>query len=494
MIPGIQRKKRKKCLFSKGLFALFAGVSALLICALAIVVLPEQKAYAYDEITQIEVTVSFLGGKKYTKADPTISEIENDLSMNRVIYTAIRGNGPSTIEAEGVYVSDLLEYCGVDMSSVDRFNFETLDGYEGSSVEWTYPNLFGPRYAVTDAFFRVIEDFENSDPEDYALNPEYYYTITDVYDFETECYRPSVWSSRSEVDPMLALYYKRTNWNSYIRFTVPSKLDYAGMETSGTPVLFYGQASASESSSHDMAKWVHKVNILYEGSPEISVENTPIEGKAGTESQIVVHVSTPDEALTNAIISELVYESSDTSVATVSRDGRVMIEGAGTASISVSYNGQVYGSVGATGSKNDEEEVDPGDGDGEGPGGGGGGGGSGSGSGGGSGSGSGKGGSKGSTGKDKSGQSGRQTGGTSSGKSTGITVNKRTAKNVVPTGGVASGKVRKKSDESAKEGGSVSAGGGEQITQPDKKVYEHVDSFWWLICSWCRSIDRKLEL
>ena len=482
-----------KQLFRRGLSVLAVLLMTGAIAASAVVFVPE-RARAYDEITQLEVTVGYFDGKEYQKANPTISEIEEDLTLHRAIYTSLNsGPSPSTIEVEGVYVSDLMEYCGVDMSSVDGYNFFTQDaGYHAITKSWTYQELFGRRYTFQDVFFRALEDYESSDPEDYMRNPENHYTINNFFDSATGSYKNEAWAVREEVAPMLALYKRRCNWRSY---TPASRLDFSGMDTSNTPVLYYGQKTVSEQTSADMAQMIWKINIRYEGSPEITVDNAPVEGEAGTEGSVTVHVSTPDATLTEAILSELEYESSDTSVATVDRSGRVVIQGEGAASISVSYNGRTYGSIGATGKKGadeikpeeDEEDQDPGSGDGDGSG-------DGSGSGGGKGDGNGSGNSgkngkgskssgkgsskdKGSKGTDSSGQSGVQTGGTSSGKSTGITTNTNTrvARSVVPKGGLAGGQTEKISPRAPETSGKKGASGegkNDKTIESTDKIYE----------------------
>lgn len=317
-----------------------------------------QPVHAYDEVNDISVTVGYWAGKDYTKKKVSLSELASACGTHRQIYTWINsGNAPGTTEAEGIYISDIMNYSGVDMNSVYYYNFYTVDAgsYGHANEQWTQSQLFGIRYSCINSFRKVLKDY-NEDTTDFIENPERHYTVEDIFDFSENRYTSDAWNNRVEVQPMLALRTKSSKWSGY---APASNLDYSGMTSGGKPILVFGQAVRNEMTRHLQAQMVSKIHIWFEGSPSITLEAQDLKGKVGSKKKIKVKVNTPDEFLTKKVAEEVVLSSSNTKAATVSKDGTVTIKGEGSADITATYDGKVYGTVTATGEKGESD--DPGE-------------------------------------------------------------------------------------------------------------------------------------
>ena len=358
-------------------------VLAGILCISLAAFIPSFKAEAYDEVTSLSITVGYWGGTEYVKNEVSLTDLESALGTRRAVYTWINaGNTPGATEAEGIYLYDLMNYFGIDMNSVYYYNFYTVDGgsYDGAAKQWTYDQLFCPRYSYEDAFYQAIYDYQ-ADPDDYMENPARHYTVNDFFDFASHSYTEDAWNNRKEVEPMLALRLRPSQWNGYIP---ASYLDFSSLTTTGKPVLLFGQAGTNDITRNLQAQMVYKIHIWFNGSPQITVDPTDLSGEIGASQGVMVQVSTPDSFLSQKVLEDLQYISSDDSIAQVDSNGTVTFRKEGNATITVMYAGQVVGTVGASGIGNGDDDTSP-DGGGSGDGSG-----SSDGSGSGSGSGSGK--------------------------------------------------------------------------------------------------------
>ena len=325
-----------------------------LILVLGSVVIP-MRSYAVDEVTDVSVTVGCWGGEDYVKDEVSLSRLASACGTHREVYTWIsNGSTPGTTEAEGIYLLDIMSYFGVDVDSVESYNFYTQDAatYSGSTQQWTTGQLFGSRYSYAASFRTAVEDFEQ-DREDYLRNPESHYTIADIYDSGKKKYTDEAWNNRYNVEPMLALKTKSNSWKGY---TPGSNLDFSGMEGNGKPILVFGQAGRTDITRNLMAQMVSKIHIWYAGAPSIELEAQEAEGKVGDKKTYNLTVTTPDEFLSQKIMDQVKIESSDNTVAKINKDGTVTITGEGTAQISAVYNGTTYGSITMTGMPGDKKE------------------------------------------------------------------------------------------------------------------------------------------
>ncbi|MBR6444796.1 MAG: hypothetical protein IKS63_05155, partial [Firmicutes bacterium] len=315
--------------------------------------------HAYDEVNRVSFTVGYwAGNKEYTNKEISLSELASACGTHQQIYTWIaNGSTVGTTEAEGVYISDILEYVGIDRNSVYYYNFFTSDGssYQGAAKQWQEGQLFGTRYSCAKAFKKIIKDY-NKGGNDVVENPEKYYTLDNVYDYDNKRFSSDAWDNRSVVEPMLALRTKGSKWKGY---TPASWLDFSGLGTAGKPILMFGQAQPNEITRNLHAQMVNKVHIWFEGSPTITLKATNLKGKVGSKKKLEVQVNTPDEYLTEQVIKDLSFSSSNKKAAKVSSDGTVTFTGEGAADISVEYDGKVYDTLTATGQGSGDDPEKP---------------------------------------------------------------------------------------------------------------------------------------
>lgn len=460
---------------------------------------PSQEAKGYDSVENLEVTVGYYGMQElgeeynYLKKSFSLSDLER-MGTSRAVYTSInRGNTPETIEAEGVWLTDIMGAAGVDMGEVDWYNFFTQDNtsYTPATKAWSTEDLFYDRYTYYEAFQQVIDEYQSHDPEDFQDETvrSNYITLNTIFDYTSPSHYTAWAESFAEpAEPMLALHYRSDRWKGY----VPARMafDFSNLNDCD-PYLFFGQAGTSDQTRQYHAQMIYRIHIWYDGAPEITVNADALEGETGTEGMVEVTVDTPDETLSAGILDGLQYESSDSSVATVDENGNIAIQGEGAADITVSYGGKVYGSmsVSGTGKKTEDEEENEEKGNGSGNGTGNGDSGSGGGPGNTNGQGSnngndgsgenssGNGSAKdgGSVGADSSGLSGVQTGGSSTGRSSGIVPVGQSDHAVIASGGVASGQTSQQSSQAARQDGAAGDTGGgsnEDTAVNRQKIYE----------------------
>lgn len=474
-----------------------------ILCCSLLLFVPTKEAEAYDSVSELSITVGYFGDSVIAdKGSVSLSELEDACGVYQEVYTIIKGQDggkPATVEAEGIYVTDIMDYIndeyGIDTSRVDRYNFSTQDAsYAESTASWPARDLLGTRFTMREAFQEAVDEYENAeDKEEFIRNWEAYFTIENIFDFESSAYRQEAWSRREPVDAMLALRKKSSGWSGYVP---GSDLTFSGLDEGGTPVLYFGQASESEQTAYRQAQMINAINLQYEGSPQFEIVDT-IEGEIN-ETGTVISVETPDEDLTEAVRRNITYESTNPDAVSVDENGNITILQEGDANINIMYNGNTIGSTGVTGKAAQEPEEpeepeepdkpsDKGDGSGSGDGNGDSGSGGGSGNtdgqgnnsgnngGGQSATGNGTSGDGGSTGTDRSGLSGTESGGTSSGTGTSVSETGNAARSVVPTGGVASGQSTQQSALAAeREGAAGDTGGGDnaETVPSNQKMYE----------------------
>ena len=355
------KRQNQKCEYLRKCTIAFA-----LILVLGFVVVP-MRSYAYDDVTEVSVTVGYWGEEEYVKDEVSLNQLASACGTHREIYTWIsNGSSPGTTEAEGIYLLDLMDYFGVDIGSVECYNFYTVDAstYSGSTQQWTTGQLLGNRYSFAECFQYAVDDYEQ-DREDYMKNPESHYTIQDIYDFDNRKYTSDAWNQRYSVEPMLALKTKSSTWKGYVP---ASNLNFSNLDSNGKPMLMFGQAGRNDITRNLMAQMITKIHVWYEGSPEIKFETEEVEGKVGEKKQTTLVVSTPDDFLSKKIADKVEVQSSDSSVAEISEDGTVTIKGEGTAQLTATYNGKVYSSINIVGKGDDGQGSGDGSGSSEGSG------------------------------------------------------------------------------------------------------------------------------
>ena len=365
-----KRKSRKtKIRKAKIRVGVFVSCAAASVYLFAVPVYAADEDEGYGEVEEITVTVGYWGSTEYTRGTLAVEDLSDLFDVHQEIYTWI-DNKPTagTTEAEGVYLSDIMDYYDIDLESVYYFNFETLDAatYVGATVQWQYDDLFCSRYTFKMMFQLAVEDFLSVDLDEFNANVENYFRISDFFnmaeDKEDASYLDNAWENRESVEPMLALTAYSERWTS----DYPSSLlDFSNQSDENMPQLLYGMQSADEVGRQMMGKMISGIHLWFYGSPTILSDYYDLEDEVGTTTSLNVRVKTPDTYLSSMILDEITYTSSDESVAVVDESGNVTITGEGTATIRVIYDGSTEHKVGVTGTAASEEEDSDDDGSGD---------------------------------------------------------------------------------------------------------------------------------
>ncbi len=320
--------------------------------------------FAYDDVTDVVITVGYWGDTKYEKADIFLETMESELPIHQEIYTWINSKpGCGTTAAEGVYLSDLLDYADINMEAVQSYNFFTMDGSGYAQIEkqWTNEDLFGDRYTFLSCFRRAIEECPDREDEDawtdYIANPQNYFRISNF--FSNGSYLSTAWQEREEIEPMLALRINSVNWDTYPPEEDP--FDFSRTVTTGMPELLFGQSTLDEKSRQYMAQMVCRIHIWYGGSPTIVSDTASLEGETGDTVQIGLQVTTPDDYLTQMVRQNITWTSDDESVATVDSYGNVTFVGEGEATVYASYGSIASVSVPVSAAEKTDDEGSGGD-------------------------------------------------------------------------------------------------------------------------------------
>ena len=306
-------------------------------------------AHAAETNSVLEITVGYEGGKAYTKQTISLDETtENKIDMQKQIYTWIdETKSCGTTEAEGIYLTDLLKYAEVKgTDSIKAYSFvmpQEDETEEYVVVDITDKELFEgestERYTVSEAYRQALNDYNNCDDKDVYLNdPDNYYTIQDIYDasFGKKEYTESAWKLRNAVEPMLALRFRTDYWTA--GQVPPTALKYDSLKDADGPVLLYGQASKNDINKTEKSQVITKIQIWFEGEPDISLTDKNLKGEVGSTGTVTVNVNAPDDTLKEKITSELKLQSSNESVATVDQTGKVSFKKKGSTIISVVYD------------------------------------------------------------------------------------------------------------------------------------------------------------
>lgn len=252
---------------------------------------------AADTLT---IKVGYFGGPYYTKKVYTLNDLDA-LPQVRQAYTFIDSLPAVCVDAAtGVKLTDLLEDAGIDINSAQKFYFFSTDVKKG----W---------YQCLDKSFLLD-------------TPRFYYpNLPAGWDYETASSTAEAVYGAVKVEPIIA--YK-DNWQ---RFAAAP--DFNAYDTSTRFRLLFGQSSASEATAPQSVKWVHSIDVMLGGTPpaRVALDRAMLDLKVGSTFRLTATVA-PDEATDKSVL----WSSSDTSVATVDKNGLVTVVGEGTATITVS--------------------------------------------------------------------------------------------------------------------------------------------------------------
>ena len=279
--------------------------------------------YAADDLT---IRVGYMGGPYYVKKVFTLEEIEAmDVVTND--YTFI-DNMPSVIidHAKGVRLSDLMDAAGIDMGSIQVFQFYTVDKQgDESFTDFTKTELIDtPRYC--------------------------YYSLPDNFDEEAGVGNAD---STSIAEPVETIMSFADDWNRVIKGAEFGS-DYENLNTATRFRLIFGQVDASTRTANRSAKWVREIKVQLGGSPTLTTSDpSTLDLKLGSQKTLSVSIRNADDAI-QSDSAQIQWHSDNEDAVTVDQDGTITVVGEGTARITATL-GDSSVSFTVNGSKEEED-------------------------------------------------------------------------------------------------------------------------------------------
>lgn len=265
----------------------------------------EFSGYKADSLT---ISVGYFGGPYYQKAVFTEDQLRA-LGTIKADYTFI-DNMPSVVidHVEGVRLADVMDAAGIDINSIQSFNFWTNDKKGGYYTSLTKTELIDtPRYC--------------------------YYSLPENFDAETGTGNASAGDIKERVETVLAL---GDDWNRCIAGGEFGS-DYMNLNTNTRYRLIFGQTDTHTRTANSSAKWIHTIEVTLGGAPTVSLGDSSLEGKVGSVLHTTASVKTADNAISAS--AKVSWSSSDESVAKVDENGNITITGEGSAVITASFGG-----------------------------------------------------------------------------------------------------------------------------------------------------------
>ncbi len=274
-----------------------------------------------DAVTDtVSVCIGYFGWSEEQYVEKAVyhwSELDDwyggALDTHEVVYSYYNGSRTYLALGRGFYVRDLLEYAGVDLSSIASIDFFTRDHTRGAYRSFTGKALFDtPRY-----YFPYL-----------AANEE----TGELYSADGG---DDLWVGAQRVEAMLALE-DYTQWDAVgVEFEALASSDL--YSTGSRFHLFFGQASPEERATSSAAKYVYKILVTFAGAPVLSTDETDLSLTVGSDHALHVSVSAEDELLDGYVRENLTWTSSDESVVRVDGNGNLIPVGEGTATVTVGY-------------------------------------------------------------------------------------------------------------------------------------------------------------
>jgi hypothetical protein len=251
----------------------------------------------------LTITVGYFGGPYYEKAVFTAEELWQ-LDVQNVEYTAI-DNMPSVIieHAAGVTLADLMDAAGIDIGSVQAFNFWTKD---------------------------KTTDYYNSLTKTFLIDtPRFcYYSLPDNWDKDEQAANEFATLDAVRVPTMIAL---ADNWQRVIAgATFGSGFD--NLTETKRFRLVYGQTDVISRTASDSAKWIHRIEVTLGGAPTITLDTDITDAIVGSVFRTEATVQAADPVIADNLKIE--WKSDNENIATVDENGVITVHAEGSVIIS----------------------------------------------------------------------------------------------------------------------------------------------------------------
>lgn len=294
--------------------------AALLVMAAALVFCTLPGSARANSVTDtIGIYIGYFGwdtSQYMEKATYTWSELDDlyggALDTHEVVYSYYSGSRTYLAAARGFYIRDLMEYAGIDFSSIASMDFFTRDQTAGSYRSFTKYSLFDlPRYY----FPNLAADEETGA----------------IYAYDGD----DIWNGAQRVEAMLALE-DYTEWDA-VGSEFEGLYSNTMFSASSRFHLFFGQAGPEEANTSSAAKYIYKILVTFSGAPVLTTAETNIDLKVGSAYSVSVDVSAEDMMLDEYVRQNLTWSSSDESVATVDAAGNLTVKGQGETVVTASF-------------------------------------------------------------------------------------------------------------------------------------------------------------
>lgn len=271
--------------------------------------------------SELEVRVQYEGersGKIRTAAVFSNHELESMGAHNQMFSNITRVGTVMHSAAYGVDLENIIAAAGIDLGSVKSFTFRATDGYTISfygddylgATGWYYPELSRMSNRV------------NIGNGDGVLQMKAGALDGGVLEKSSLLAIKSYSRKGSNIDPR---FDQMTTEESYRFFTGQTDLSYLRYEDEEGNEAFL-PTTENDITAWDSVKYIYGIDIVLKGSPPLDGISLDVLGdnmKVG--SQVQVQVTFEGDVLGIFDISDVIWSSSDGSVATVDENGVVTI-------------------------------------------------------------------------------------------------------------------------------------------------------------------------